>query len=74
MRMRDHFAMLLEQVATNPDAKLSELIANLAEADRQHHDQQIRGFEQARARMLKNAKERPAAMPEAKGAMEHGSR
>ncbi len=55
-RMRDHFAMLLEQAATNPDAKLSELIAKLAEADKQHHDQQIRGFKQARARMLKNLK------------------
>jgi acyl carrier protein len=55
-RMRDHFAMLLEQAATNPDARLSELIAKLAEADKQHHDQQIRGFKQARARMLKNLK------------------
>jgi amino acid adenylation domain-containing protein len=60
-RMRDHFAMLLELAATNPDARLSELIAKLAEADRQHHDQQIRGFKQARARMLKNAKESKGA-------------
>ena len=48
-------AMLLEQAATNPDARLSDLIAKLAEADKQHHDQQIRGFKQARSRMLKKA-------------------
>ena len=70
MRMRDHFAMLLEKVATNPDAKLSELMDQLAEADRMHHDQQIRGFKQARARMLKSAKEKPAGMPEEKGALQ----
>jgi amino acid adenylation domain-containing protein len=63
-RMRDHFAMLLEQAATNPDARLSELIAKLAEADKQHHDQQIRGFKQARARMLKNAKEKEPSHPQ----------
>ena len=74
MRMRDHFAMLLEKVAANPDAKLSELIAQLAEADRQHHDQQIRGFKQARSRMLKTAKERPANVPEGKGTVQHEAR
>jgi amino acid adenylation domain-containing protein len=66
-RMRDHFGMLLANVAANPEAKLSELIAQLSEADRQHHDEQVRGFKQARSRMLRNAKVKTVSMPEEKG-------
>jgi amino acid adenylation domain-containing protein len=66
-RMREHFLTLLERVVAEPDAKLSELRAGLDESDRQHHDLQRQGFKQARSRMLKTARQKPAGESEPRG-------
>jgi non-ribosomal peptide synthetase component F len=61
--LAEHYQLLLDHVASQPETRLSELANMFAHADRQREEARREEFKSARRRRLRDVKSKVAAQP-----------